>query len=674
MEKPSDRIFLGIDTGGTYTDAVLFDEAHGLIAKAKSETTKHDLSIGIAKAIDRVLETSQTSPPDIALVSLSTTLATNALVEGKGTSAALIMIGFDPADMEKAGLKSTLGSDPVLFLPGGHDVHGNERPLNTSQLAAFVDQHKDRVSGFAIAGYFAVRNASHELRVREELAGLCGLPVTCSHELTSKLGGPKRALTTLLNARLIPIIRGLVAATRSHLEQTGIQAPVMIVRGDGALVSAEFAFNRPIETILSGPAASLIGARYLLKSGDAAVSDIGGTTTDIAILEGGWPRIDPEGAEVGGLRTMVEAVAMRTFGLGGDSEIHLDDENHDTGLWLGPRRLVPVSLLAQDHEAPVLEALQRQTRQEFPNHLSTRFAWRAGNGEADGLNLRPTEARLLAKLTGTPQPLDTLLTGAAEFGTLNGLVSRGAAVVAGFTPSDAMHVIGEQENWNRTAAELAASIFTRLRNRKGTPIAASMESLCHAVKTQLMLQSGEAILNAMLQEDEVPLGPGAMLLLQRSLRQSKGFAQISVSLDRPLVGLGASAGIYYPQIGEMLKSECLIPQDADVANAIGAVTADVRIKRTALVTSPDGGNSFSFVAEASSLRFTDEQTALDACRKELHKTVLALAVEAGAQKPEVNSTVEIIAPIVDGNRQFIEAHLTATAVGKPGLPATNETA
>ena len=250
---------------------------------------------------------------------------------------------------------------------------------------------------------------------------------------------------------------------------------------------------------------------------------------------------------------------MRTFGLGGDSEIHLDDENHDTGLWLGPRRLVPVSLLAQDHEAPVLEALQRQTRQEFPNHLSTRFAWQAGNGEADGLNLRPTETRLLAKLTASPQPLDTLLTGAAEFGTLNGLVSRGAAAVAGFTPSDAMHVIGEQDNWNREAAGLAASIFARLRNRKGIPIAASVESLCLAIKNQLMLQSGEAILNAMLQEDEVPLGPGAMLLLQRSLRQSKGFAQISVSLDRPLVGLGASAGIYYPQIGEMLKSECLIP-------------------------------------------------------------------------------------------------------------------
>ena len=200
------------------------------------------------------------------------------------------------ADMEKAGLKSTLGADPVLFLPGGHDVHGNERPLDTSQLAVFVDQHKNRVSGFAIAGYFAVRNASHELRVREELGGLCGLPVTCSHELTSKLGGPKRALTTLLNARLIPIIRELVAATRSHLDRTGISAPVMIVRGDGALVSAEFAFHRPIETILSGPAASLIGARYLLKSGDAVISDIGGTTTDIAILEGGWPRIDPEGS------------------------------------------------------------------------------------------------------------------------------------------------------------------------------------------------------------------------------------------------------------------------------------------------------------------------------------------------------------------------------------------
>src|SRR5690606_9372711 len=139
-----------------------------------------------------------------------------------------------------------------------------------------------------------------------------GLPVTASHELSANLGGPRRSLTTLLNSRLIPMIERLVAATESFLPRRGIPAPLMVVRRDGARVSADFARARPIETILSGPAASLVGARHLTGLDDALVSDIGGTTTDVAVLDRGRPRLDPEGALVGGHRTMVEAVAMRT--------------------------------------------------------------------------------------------------------------------------------------------------------------------------------------------------------------------------------------------------------------------------------------------------------------------------------------------------------------------------
>ena len=220
-------------------------------AKAKSLTTKHDLAIGISGAVDAVLEQFSGAASDIALVSISTTLATNALVEGKGGSVGLVMIGFEEADMEKSGLRDALGGDPVVFIPGGHDVQGNEKPLDMSPLESFLSEHGDKVSGFAIAGYFAVRNASHELKVKEYLTERTGLASTCSHELSSKLGGPKRALTTVLNARLIPVIQDLIHATQGHLETCKINAPLMVVRGDGALVSAEFALNRPIETILS---------------------------------------------------------------------------------------------------------------------------------------------------------------------------------------------------------------------------------------------------------------------------------------------------------------------------------------------------------------------------------------------------------------------------------------
>lgn len=184
------QLLLGIDTGGTYTDAVLFRRDTGVMAKAKSLTTKHDLAIGISGAVEAVIEQFKGDVSEIALVSISTTLATNALVEGKGGAVGLVMIGFEQADMEKAGLAEALGSDPVVFIPGGHDVQGNERPLDLTGLDQFLEDHGNAISGFAIAGYFAVRNASHELKAKAYLTEKTGLAATCSHELSSNSAGP----------------------------------------------------------------------------------------------------------------------------------------------------------------------------------------------------------------------------------------------------------------------------------------------------------------------------------------------------------------------------------------------------------------------------------------------------------------------------------------------------
>ena len=353
-------LFLGIDTGGTYTDAVLWSQSGGVAAKAKSLTTRHDLAIGISGAVKAVMDRTGVDPAEIKLVSMSTTLATNALVEGQGGRVALVMVGFTEADLARDGLDKALGGDPVVFCEGGHDVHGNARPLDLAALESALDELGKTVSGFAVCAYFATRNPSHELAVSGLIRERTGLPVTASHELSAKLGGPRRALTTLLNARLISMIDRLVAATGGFLEARGITAPLMVVRGDGALVSAAFARQRPIETILSGPAASLVGARHMTGLDDAVVSDIGGTTTDVAVLDKGRPRLDPEGATVGGFRTMVEAVAMRTFGLGGDSEVELEEGRLVPRLLLGPRRRVPLSLAGVAHGDVVTVELERR--------------------------------------------------------------------------------------------------------------------------------------------------------------------------------------------------------------------------------------------------------------------------------------------------------------------------
>src|SRR5690606_5272325 len=135
-----DRLYLGIDTGGTYTDAVLYSEDSGIIAKAKALTTRHDLAAGTTDAARRVIAAAGIDAASIRLVSISTTLATNALVEEQGGRACLVMIGFEPADLERDGLARALGDDPVIFCPGGHDVHGQPRALDLSPLEQALDR------------------------------------------------------------------------------------------------------------------------------------------------------------------------------------------------------------------------------------------------------------------------------------------------------------------------------------------------------------------------------------------------------------------------------------------------------------------------------------------------------------------------------------------------------
>lgn len=660
------HLLLGIDTGGTYTDAVLFSEATGVVAKAKALTTRHDLAEGVSGAVETVLAKARVPVSAISLVSLSTTLATNALVEGQGGRAGLIMIGFGPEDLKRDGLQEALGSDPVLFLPGGHNVHGGETPLDMSALDETLPDLSSQVSSFAIAGYFAVRNPDHEKRVRDRIREVSHLPVTCSHELSSKLGGPRRALTTLLNARLVSMIDRLIGSCEDFLKARGIDVPMMVVRGDGALISAAEARLRPIETILSGPAASLVGARYLTGLDNAIVSDIGGTTTDVAVLEKGRPRLDAEGAVVGGFRTMVEAVAMRTYGLGGDSEVKINDRGLKARLDLGPRRFLPLSLAAALHGDAVLSVLEKQLRAPHAGRHDGRLAVRTGLPDHLASGLQPQEQALYGRIGMAPVALADLLVSTPQKATLDRLVARGLVHICGLTPSDAMHVLGRQAQWNGEAARLGLEIAARTKDGSGQPIAASVEALAQMIVDRLTRQSSEAILQACLSEDSAAIDPTASLAVDRALKREPGIVRFSISLDRPLVGLGASAPVYYPAIAEMLSTEAAIPAEADVANAVGAVVGQVRATVTVFVTTPEEG-IFIVNGAGASERFVDQQEAFGVARRRAETMALESARANGAEEPAAVLREEIDAPEVEGSRKLIEARFIASASGRPRI-------
>lgn len=661
------RFLLGIDTGGTYTDAVLFSPEEGVKARAKALTTRHDLSEGIRGAVENVLNETGTDPAAIRLASLSTTLATNALVEGQGGRVGLVMIGFGPEDLERDGLKTALGSDPVVFLPGGHNVHGHETPLDLKPLAEVIETLADTVTAFAVAGYFAVRNPAHELRVRDFIREMTHLPVTCSHELSSKLGGPRRALTTLLNARLVSMIDRLIGSSEDFLKAHGISAPLMVVRGDGALISSAEARLRPIETILSGPAASLVGARFLTGLDDAVVSDIGGTTTDVAILDQGKPRLDEEGAVVGGYRTMVQAVAMRTYGLGGDSEVHVNTRGLDGTLMLGPRRILPLSLVAHLHGADIAEALDRQLKAVHAGRHDGRFAIRSGLPDRFAAGLSSADEALYARIGHKPVALNDLLVSSMQKASLDRLVARGLVHIAGVTPSDAMHVLGRQSQWDSAAARLGLELGARMRDGSGKPIASSPEAFAEKIEARMTRQSSEVILQAALSEDGVDgVNPGQSVPVDRALGRKPGVVRFALELDRPLIGLGASAHVYYPAIAAMLNAESVIPSDAGVANAIGAVAGEISQTVIVTVTSPEEG-VFVVSGGGETERMTGEARTFDLARSRARDAAIRMAVANGADEPVVRLVEEIDAPEIEGSRKLVEARFMATASGRPKI-------
>jgi N-methylhydantoinase A/oxoprolinase/acetone carboxylase beta subunit len=660
-------LFLGLDTGGTYTDAVLFDPAKGVLAAAKSLTTKHDLSIGLKGAMEGVLGQ---AGEDIAMVGLSTTLATNAIVEGHASPICLLLAGYEPTALDRAGLRQALAGDPAVFIAGGHGPQGDEQhPLDLGAAAAAIRAHAPKVSAFAISAYFSVRNPAHEIALRRLVRELTDLPVSCGHELTSKLDAPRRALTCALNARLIPQLQQLVRAVLGLLAERGIKAPLMVVKGDGSLIEAAVAMECPVETILSGPAASVVGAHYLSGEGDVFVADMGGTTSDIALLAGGRPVLNRDGATVGGFRTMVEAVGVHTFGLGGDSEVRLEEH----GLIIGPRRLMPLSLLAHQHPA-ALATLGEQARSSEPIRHPGRFAIRQRPLDAGQASLNPPQAAIWNRLADGPQPVATLVSGPTAVRALGRLVDRGLVLLAGFTPSDAAHILGLQRGWSVEAARLGAQIFLRANPQGDWRPAADAAGFAAEVVEHVIRQSGQVILSSAIADDdhiaEREWGRLGRRLVGRALAGEPAqipLVEVRLRLTRPLVAIGAPVGAYYPEVARRLHTRLVIPPHAEVTNAVGAVASGVVQTAEALITQPSEGNFRLHIASGVE-DFDDLESAAARGIEAARAQAETLARRAGAAELQVSiSRKDKVVREKGGLDIFIESRIAATAFGRPRL-------
>jgi N-methylhydantoinase A/oxoprolinase/acetone carboxylase beta subunit len=588
------KLTLGIDAGGTYTDAVLLDPNSGQVRfKAKALTTLHDLSIGIARAIDGLDGANSLTEPSsraqveelaelyqqVKLVSISTTLATNAIVEGQGGQVGLLLIGYDEEIMERSGLAKRLPVEGMRYVAGGHDVKGEEIcPLDTETARQAILEFRGQVEALAVSGYFSVMNPDHELRVRQIMTALTTAPIVCGHELTGKLNALKRVSTAVLNARLLPVIQHLLDSVKKVLVERGIDAPLMVVKGDGSLIGEKMARRRPVETILSGPAASAIGGQFLAGLDRAIAVDMGGTTTDIAVLKDGQPWTNPAGATVGGWQTSVQAADLRTIGIGGDSHVRVE---RGRTLRVGPRRAIPLCWLGaewpeivRELEGAVYAGAGEESAQ--PTDFLT-IARPAG-----GLPLTESEESILRALRCGPLSISRLGHRLGRhYIPCKRLEEAGVLRRASLTPTDVLWSESSDIGGNGAAARAGTQVVAR-------QLEISVAELTRRVLGQVVDKVAKEVLDKVVSDETghslFPTPRAWEFLLARSLGHgNKETVNCQVQVHQPIVAIGAPVAAFMPQVADKLQTRCIIPPDAEVGNAVGAVVASVSYRVAVLV-------------------------------------------------------------------------------------------
>ncbi len=660
---------LGIDTGGTFTDAVLVDDNRRIVAAEKSLTTRFDLTIGIGEVVDK-LPASMLA--QITMVSLSTTLTTNSVVEDLGAPVCVLLPGYSEHQVRQSGLLDILPAQLVVILEGGFDAVGKEsQTLDEAGAREAIIKLQDQVSAFAISSMFGTRNSTHENKLKAMVTEITDMPVICGHELASSLGAPRRALTAALNARMIPPIKELIASVTEILDRHKITAPLMIVKGDGSLASMANAIEKPIGTVLSGPAASVIGACQLSGLKNAIIADMGGTTTDIAIVSNGQPELCKDGATIGAWKPMIEAVRVNSIGLGGDSEVRFGGHK---GLIIGPRRVVPTSLLA--HLYPeVIPKLEAQLK-GMVSARSNRFVMRLENNPAQLKQLNRVEREALDLLSDSPIELDAIVLENREYARAMARLKRlGLAIYSGFTPTDAVHVLGINSHWSQPAAELSARLWMRQMRYLygyGRWDNDNAEQACQQVYELVQSTISRALIEVGLNEAEFSTSARTrgvteiltkMVLSSGQEDKAKPLFKLDFASDYPIVAVGAPAASYYPEVARTMHIGLHLPEHADVANAYGAVMGSVIQRAQVTVTQPlfgtfclfNNDQPQHFESLAAAKKCAEGIVLLEAERK---------ALAAGAKNPQVTLSYEDIHvnDEIDGEL-FLESMVIATAIG-----------
>ena len=339
MREGEGGLRVGIDVGGTNTDAVVVDAADRLLAKVKHPTTS-DVTTGILSALDRVLGQLEGASGRITHVMLGTTHATNAILERRHLNrVAAVRLGgpathaIPPLSSWPPDLRGAVSCGEII-VDGGVEMTGEPIvALDEDAVRRFLDGVREQAECVAVSGVFSPVLSDQEFRVEELVREVLGddVPVSLSHEIGS-LGLLERENACVLNAALVAVAERITAGLSNAMRAHGIAAEAYIAQNDGTLMSLDYVRRYPILTIGSGPTNSMRGASYLTGAADALVVDVGGTSTDIGILSSGFPRESSTAVEIGGVRTNFRMPDLVSLALGGGTILRASPG----GVVLGP--------------------------------------------------------------------------------------------------------------------------------------------------------------------------------------------------------------------------------------------------------------------------------------------------------------------------------------------------
>lgn len=571
-------IGIGIDTGGTCTDAVAYDLANKkILASAKSFTTYGKLEEGIRASITRL---PGNLVEEASYISLSTTLATNACVENKGGRVCLIFIGVKQRTVEET--YQTYGFDSMecmRFLKG--DPVKKEEP-DWDELEKMLPSILVSYDSVAIAQIQPMENAgAYEKEARQRIQKQKDIPVVCAYDIFKDLNVIKRGAGAYLNARLIPVIEEFFHSVRCVLKEEGIKAPFVIMRSDGSLVSEEYSRQFPVETLLCGPTASIKGGMELFHPRQALVVDMGGTTCDIGIVQDGEPLLDKEGIKVGDWQTFVRGIAIDTFALGGDSRIYYASQGNGCGLCLDSRRVVPISILAK-REPGIIDELEELSRRPCGSakplyeHL---FLAKEIDGKALQHSSQELEiCRILKTGALSIRQLSERLNIDVYMLDTKRLEDEGIVQRSGLTPTDAMIVQGDYPGYSKEPAWLVMQFFEKCTVLQASDIP---EKIYWMVKERLYLNLVRILWKHAYGTQPKELETFARKAFQnQKLGKEQTLFAAHFSTDAVLIGVGAPIHIFLPEVSEALHTTYCISEYSGISNALGAMLGDVCVYET----------------------------------------------------------------------------------------------